>query len=383
MTVRRAAALAVPALLLSTLAAGASNPPDRVVTAAYSLPAGVTLGSDATLLRGPDATEVVRADEDRVTITASDPGGVVGLVVDVTPRGKAASRTVTCERFVAPVAPGTTIQVSVVAGRCPDGRVALPRGGTLRLAFHRKPPPPPHQGKGAPPSKRWAVVIGIQDYDGNTESTLGGDGDAKAVRTALLKAGWLPDHIRMVTGDAPTAAGIRAAMEWLAARSTPTSFSLLHYSGHVCIASRGPCAAGHTYLWSRDNVFLPETEVVARMKRVHGYSWLDVAGCEAGAFDAGYHSSTRMFSGSSRADETSYEDPDWKKSVWAGLVWDRGFARGLADDQGRQYRATIGEMTAYGVKQAPPATRNGEVGPQHPVVAGGSPAWTLYAPPGR
>jgi hypothetical protein len=39
-------------------------------------------------------------------------------------------------------------------------------------------------------------------------------------------------------------------------------------------------------------------------------------------------------------------------------------------------------MTAYGQQQAPAMTSSGEVGPQHPVVLGGSPSWTLSAPPG-
>lgn len=380
MTVRRLGAVVVLGLLATTLPAGAAAPPDRVVQESYTQPAGVTTGTQTNLLSGPAATATARADEDRVTVTTSDPGGTVALVVDVTRPKAATTRTVTCDTYATRVVPGTTVAVSPVAGRCPDGRLSLPRGGTVRLSFHRVPPPPPYRGKGAPPSMRWAVVIGIQDYAGSTHSTQGGLGDAQAVRRALLTSGWLPDHILMVTDSDATAAGIRNAFSWLAARSGPRTFSLLHFSGHVCIASRGSCGSGHTWLWSYDNRFLPEYEVKQLWGRVRGYGWLDVAGCEAGAFDT--HSSTRMFSGSSRASETSYENASWKESYWAGLVWDRGFAQGLADDQGRAYRATIGEMTAYGVKQAPPMTARGEKGSQHPVVAGGSPTWTLSAPPG-
>ncbi|MDP9183032.1 MAG: caspase family protein, partial [Actinomycetota bacterium] len=233
---------------------------------------------------------------------------------------------------------------------------------------------------GASPSMRWAVVIGVGDYGGSTHSTVGGAGDAVAVREALLSAGWRSDHILTVTDGAATATGIRNAFTWLASHSKPNTFSLLHFSGHVCIASRGPCPSGHAYLWSYDNRFIPDTEVRSAMSRVQGYSWMDIAGCEAGAFDL--HSSTRMFSASSRASETSYENPDWRQSYWTGLVWDRGFSQGFADDRGMARRATIGEMTAYGRQQAPPMTASGEKGSQHPVVAGGNPSWTLYAPPG-
>jgi len=227
---------------------------------------------------------------------------------------------------------------------------------------------------------RWAVLIGIGDYAGRTHSTVGGNGDVTAIRAGLLKAGWRDDHILVLRDSQATANGIRNAFSWLAARSTPKTFSLMHFSGHVCIASRGPCASGHTYLWSHDNRFIPETEVRSRMGHVIGYSWLDIAGCEAGAFDL--HSDWRMFTSSSMASETSYENVDWRQSFWSGLVWTRGFAKGLGDDKGKPYNATIFEMAVYGKKQAPRMTASGERGPQHPIIRGGSRAWTLYHPPG-
>jgi hypothetical protein len=375
--VRRAVGLT--ALLLFPSLPGQAVSPDRAVTVAYSLPAGTTTGNDATLFGSPTATAVAQADEDRATVSATDVSGGVALVVDVTPGGGATTRSITCTSVTVPVDKGTTVEVTPVAGRCTDGHVSMPRGGQVTLAFHARPRPP-SRTPGAPAALRWAVVIGVGDYAGSTHSTVGGAGDTVAVRKSLLAAGWRNDHILVVTDTAATASGIRWAFDWLAARSTPKTFSLLHFSGHVCIASRGPCGSGHTYLWSYDNRFIPETEVRSMMLRVRGYSWLDVAGCEAGAFDL--HSPYRMFTGSSRASETSYENPDWHESYWTGLVWDRGFRRGLADDRRRAHHATIGEMTAYGLRQAPPMTASSENGAQHPVVAGGSGTWTLWAPPG-
>ena len=378
MPVRRVTALAA-LLLLPAVPSQAAKAPDRVVTASYTMPAGVTTGSGATLLGAPTATGTARSDEDKVTVTATDASGRVAIAIDVTQAGTT-TRTLACGSAVLLATAGMQVSATPVAGQCADGTVSVPRGGTVSLAFHKRPVRAVTTKAGAPPSMRWAVVIGIGDYAGNTESTVGGAGDAVAVRRALLAAGWRDDHIKMVTGSAATAAGIRSAFSWLALHSTASTFSLLHYSGHVCIASRGPCASGHTYLWSYDNRFLPETEVRSMMQRVYGWSWLDIAGCEAGAFDL--HSSSRMFSGSSRASETSYENPKWKESYWAGLVWDRGFNDGLADPQGLAHHATIGQMTAYGKAQAPPMTASGEKGSQHPVVLGGSPTWRLSAPPG-
>ena len=369
-------------------ASGATHGPSayRSATASYTRPGGITLGSASSVrtISPAPAKDVARTSEDRVTITVKDTASaVVALAITVTPAGATTgTRSVACNSASLPVRKGTVVEVTPLAGLCPDGRMSLPHYGTVHLSWHRYLPLPKPKAKGAPPSDRFAVLIGIRDYAGGTESTVGGTGDVNAVRSALLGSGWLSSHILMITDSNATAAGIRNGMSWLAAHSSSKTFSLLHYSGHVCIASRGPCASGHTFLWSYDNQFLPESEVVSRMKAVRGYQWLDVSGCEAGAFDAGYHASNRLFTGSSQHNETSYEEPSWGESVWTGLTWDRGYLQGLADPGGRRLHATIGQMTGYGVRQTAAATSNQNPGTQHPVVAGGSSFWTLSAPPG-
>jgi hypothetical protein len=249
----------------------------------------------------------------------------------------------------------------------------VPTSGTISVAFTRPLPPP-----GITPEQRWAVLVGIQDYAGNTHSTYGARGDVSSARTALLRSGWRSDHIRTLVDGQASGQAILDAMSWLAARSGPSTFSLFHFSGHVCIASRGPCASGHTYLWSYDNRFIPETSVGSVLGRVQGRAWFDFAGCESGAFDAGLHSSKRLVTGSSQASETSYEQPDWNQSVWGGLVWDQAFLQGKAGPG--PGRATIGQMVAYGQAQAPRVTADQAAGPQHPYVAGGDPSQSLYAP---
>jgi hypothetical protein len=390
---RRAFALALVAAALFSAVPGslaASHGPSayRKAAGAYTMAGGATLGSSATYALKPAVTDTARATEDSVAVTVKDSGAsVVALNVTVTPvGGSPTTKTLICNKGSIAVAEGTTVSATPVAGVCPDGRASLPRAGQVELVFHRylplPKPGPVVQTTGAPPSLRYAVLIGIRDYGGNTHSTIGASGDIKAVRAALLGAGWMPSHIKVVQDANATAAGIRSAMSWLALRSTDRNFSLLHYSGHVCIASRGPCASGHTYLWSYDNKFIPETEVVDRMNQVQGHQWMDISGCEAGGFDYGYHSSTRMFTGSSRGNETSYEDPNWGQSVWTGFAWDRAFNQGLADTHGRKMRATINQMAAYAVREAASYTRKQRAGAQHPVVAGGSGSWLLYAPPG-
>ncbi|MCU1586830.1 MAG: caspase family protein [Frankiales bacterium] len=389
---RRALALALVAALFGALPAASAAPHGpsayRTSSGSYTMAGGTSLGSSAPVvtLQGPTVRDTARATEDSVAISVKDPqASVVALAVTITAAGgSSVTKTLLCNGGKVALKQGTEVAVTPVAGLCPDGRTSVPRSGKVELVFHRYLPLPKPTGKpgGAPASLRYAVLIGVRDYAGGTESTVGGAGDTAAVRAALLGAGWSSSHIKVVQDSQATASGIRAGLAWLAARSSNRTFSLLHYSGHVCIASRGPCASGHTFLWSYDNKFIPENEVAARMKQVKGHAWMDIAGCESGAFDDGYHSSTRLFTASSQASETSYEEPNWGESVWTGFAWDRAFNQGLADSTGRRMHATINQMAAYGIRETAAYTSHQNAGTQHPVFAGGSGSWTLYAPPG-
>jgi hypothetical protein len=387
---RRALALGLVVALFTGIPAStaATHGPSayRKASGSYTMTGGATLGSPgtaATVLQ-PTVRDTARATEDSVAISVADSASkVIALAVTITPAGGSpVSKLLLCNSGRISLRQGTQVAVTPVAGRCSDGRTSVPRAGRVDLVFHRYLPVAPTSAKGAPPSMRYALLIGIRDYGGSTHSTIGADGDIRAIRAALLGSGWLSKNIKVVPNSQATAAGIRSGMAWLAARSSNRTFSLMHFSGHVCIASRGPCPSGHTYLWSYDNRFIPETEVVSRMKQVKGHQWMDIAGCEAGAFDYGYHAPTRLFTASSRGNETSYEEPMWGQSVWTGMAWDHAFNQGMADAHGRKMRATINQMAAYGARQTVAYTSRQSAGTQHPVVAGGSGSWSLYAPPG-
>ncbi len=388
MTPRLTGLACVAVLLAWTPAASATS--YRSASASYFASGGSTLGvaGTASTHSSPALTDSARIGEDRVTVTVTDSLSVaVAMAVDVTPAGSStAARTVGCSVVVVPVRAGSTISVTPLTGRCADGLLSTPGAGRISLSYRRPsvtaPKPSARRGV-ATPEQRFALVVGIKDYAGSTHDTIGGEGDVLAVRRSLIGAGWRNDHILTIRDDQATAAGIRAGLDWLKARSSPKTFSLFHYSGHVCIESRGPCASGHTYLWSHDNKMIPETEVVARMKQVQGRQWMDMSACEGGAFDAGYSSPTRLFTAASQADETAYEEPRWNESVWTGLTWDYGYNKGLADPRGKAMHATIAQMASYGVREAAAYTRAQSRGVQHPVFRGGDPSWSLTAPPGN
>lgn len=245
---------------------------------------------------------------------------------------------------------------------------ALPREPAIR----RTPVAPPT----IPPRDRWALIIGVGEYGGRVHDTVGGAGDAAAVRTALIKAGWRPDHITVLTDRRATRTAVEAGLAWLVGRSSDRTFTLFHYSGHV------KQAGGREYLWPTDSALISDRTVAAQLRRIRGRAWLDFAGCEAGGFDERLATKLRLVTGSSKVTEKSYEYPAWRQSVWTGLLFGRGLDRRRADTNADQ-RVTVGEAISYARRRATQITTGQRpYGAQRPYMkGGGSLDWTLDAIP--
>jgi Caspase domain len=222
----------------------------------------------------------------------------------------------------------------------------------------------PGAGAATPPGDKWALVIGVDLFQGGTRPNYGGAADANDMRNALLRNGFPADHIRVLTDAGARAADIRAGLAWLAANSTPKSFSVVSYSGHV--QQRGSTE----YLWPHDNVFIADTEFAALVNQVKGKMWVNVSGCEAAGFDVGISSPTKLFTASSRATEKSYEWPEAGASVYSYYLVRRGMLEGLADSN-RDFRVSVQEAFRYAAANAPAFTAGQAQGPQHPQIAGG------------
>jgi hypothetical protein len=223
----------------------------------------------------------------------------------------------------------------------------------------------------------WAVLIGIQNYDAPTHHTYSGDGDTAVFANLLQRNGWPANHILQLVDGSATLANIRSAMRWLVGQSSPGSFTLFHYSGHVCISSAGGCPSGHTYLWSVDNGFMSENEFGQTMRGLQGRAWVDISGCESAAFDQGVSSAQRLYTSAAGVREKGYEVPDWHESVWTGLAVDQGMLQGRAAPNGNP---SIQQAVSWAQPQATNLTQNQRpYGPQHPYAAGGSGNWYLTA----
>ena len=252
----------------------------------------------------------------------------------------------------------------------PRKPAAAPTGRTAAAAPTGGPWTP-----GPDAHKQWAVLIGVSKYQSPTKPTVGSAGDVASFLEAMRRAGWDRSHIKTLVDGEATGGSMRAAMQWLVDRSGPDTFTVFHYSGHVKQKS-----VGQEYLWSVDNQFIPNTEFGDVMRRLRGRAWVDVAGCEAGGFEQGIPSPTRLFTGSSRQTEKSYEHPDWKRSIWTGLTVQQGMLDGMADAN-KDGVVTIQEAARRAQQRAPEMTSSQAKGPQHPVMAGGDPdGWILGRP---
>ena len=235
-----------------------------------------------------------------------------------------------------------------------------------------------------PTAEKWALVIGITQYDAPTRDTVGGANDAAVVKKALVANGWAADHIKMLVDADATAANIVAGMDWLVERSTPTSFSVFHFSGHTRQADAGHSDGDneqfHEFLWARDNQFVSDREVGRRMRALRGHAWINMSNCEAAGFEDGFAGPTKLFTAASREDEKGYERYETGKSILTGLMVEEALLNG-AGDADRDGRVSLQEAFSYAAGAAPGLSAAGEYGPQHPVLMGGDGGqWFLSSP---
>jgi hypothetical protein len=211
-------------------------------------------------------------------------------------------------------------------------------------------------------SPRWALLVGIDHFEGATRPNSGAVGDAEAMRDLLLQSGWPADHIRVLTDGAATAADVREGLRWLADNSSDTSFSVFSYSGHV--KQEGTTE----YLWPHDNRFIADTELADNLRQVKGWEWVQIAGCEAAGFDEGIAGPQRLVTASSQESEKSYElPPEIGRSVFGNLMVDNGLAQAKAAGT----PMSIQEAFRRAADQAPGFTAGQSQGAQNPYIAGG------------
>lgn len=82
--------------------------------------------------------------------------------------------------------------------------------------------------------EKYALLIGINDYDGDRfQPLMGALNDVQLMKDVLVKRfSFKPENIRMLTNQEATHTGIQKAIQELARNISPGDFVYIHYSGH-------------------------------------------------------------------------------------------------------------------------------------------------------
>ncbi|HEX2063341.1 MAG TPA: caspase family protein [Acidimicrobiales bacterium] len=210
----------------------------------------------------------------------------------------------------------------------------------------------------------------------------GGPKDAETLRQAFLEHGFPPDHIKVLTEQAATAANIRTEMDRMASQAGANSLSALYFAGHVKQKRGDVDRDGEDvdeFLWTWDNQFISDAELGHRMRAVPGRVWVAISGCEAAGFDDGIASPRHLFTASSKETENSYTIADGH-SVFGGLMVRDALLGGHGDADGNG-AVSLQEAFNHALELAPRQTVDSSNGPQTPQIAGGDGnEWFLQPP---
>lgn len=173
-----------------------------------------------------------------------------------------------------------------------------------------------------PGGDHWAVLIGINEHLGAVPDNYVSRYDAELLHHLLRRGGYRADHVVLLTDTDATGTMIRAALDWLAARTGPESTVVVHYSGHskkwYGQDHDGDGEITDEGWWPTDDDFLVDSEIVTRINQIAAARmWVNVAACNAEGFnDPGLDAPGRLLTFSSSEEEKSYEDPENGYSVW-------------------------------------------------------------------
>jgi hypothetical protein len=203
------------------------------------------------------------------------------------------------------------------------------------------------QVEGEAATFHWAVVIGVNDYQGRTGNTFGSVPDAHVLRDILLADGWLEDHVLVLTDAEADHGRTVRALEWLARSTDERSTVVVSSSGHI------RHAGGQTGLWPADNQFIWAADLGRLLGAIEAdRMWITLQGCHAAGLSApGVEGEGRIVTYSSPVTQKSYEDPETQHSLQGYYLFAEGIRDGWGDADG-DGRVSVQEAFAWGAPRA-------------------------------
>lgn len=205
-------------------------------------------------------------------------------------------------------------------------------------------------------SMHWAVIVGVNDYEGRTKDTIGSRADAELLQQILLREGWREDHILLLLDRQGTHDNIVRGLEWLARSTTERSAVVFSFSGHMRYQNGDPDADGEARdsgLWPADNRFIWDSDMARMLNAIPASRmWASFQGCHSGGMnDPGMERAGRVVTYSSTQRQKSYEDPEVGHSVQGWFMFAEALRDGHGDTDG-DGRVSIQEAYAWNAPRA-------------------------------
>ncbi|MEX2621046.1 MAG: caspase family protein [Egibacteraceae bacterium] len=228
-----------------------------------------------------------------------------------------------------------------------------------------------------PSTFHWAVIVGVNDYQGRTGSTLGSVADAHVLRDDLFRRGWRDDQVLVLTDGAATRDWVVRALEWLSRKTDDRSTVVFSFSGHM------RHSAGNSAIWPADNAYLWNADFGRMIGAVRAdRMWISMQGCHAeGMRAAGVEGPNRVVTYSSETAEKSHEDPEVGHSVQGNYLFREGLSQGWGN-HGRPDGVSVQQAFQW----AAPRANTRTAGLQTPVIVddlGGPFTLEITGPPSR
>ena len=186
-------------------------------------------------------------------------------------------------------------------------------------------------------TKRWALIIGINNYASPTVDNVGSRQDAESLDFYLLKKrGWRADHVILMRDSDATAQHIIDGIRWLRAKTNGYSFVIFHYAGHenhTRTLADGDNESMDVEIWAANNRYILDGTLGREMGYVRAYQmWIDITTCRAAGFtDPGMIKAGRILTFSSYQSQFSFENPSWHHTVFGWYLINDGLIDKFAD----------------------------------------------------
>ena len=206
--------------------------------------------------------------------------------------------------------------------------------------------------------ERWAVIVGISDYEGSENDVPYCDSDALDMKNVLISHGWKSDHIKILLNSEATGSNIRSAIRWMDSKEDEDDIVLFFFSGHGFYGNSIAVYPWNLFYMSR----LDENMDKLGSKNMV----LIFNSCFSGGFQNYLAQPGRVILMSSKSNEYSYMSLQLKNGIFTYFLLE-GFA-GSADSN---HDGWVSAEEAF--DYAAPKTTERAIKPQHPQIYDGCP----------